>query len=47
MGAAAPKPPHVIHPYSKLWGVLAFSHELVGEETYILITDNLLERMHP
>jgi len=27
MGAAAPKPPHAIHPRSKLWGILAFSHE--------------------
>jgi len=27
MGAAAPKPPHAIHPHSKLWGILAFSHE--------------------
>jgi len=27
MGAAAPKLPHAIHPHSKLWGILAFSHE--------------------
>ena len=27
MGAAAPKPPHAIHPHSKLWDILAFSHE--------------------
>jgi len=27
MGSAAPKPPHAIHPHSKLWGILAFSHE--------------------
>jgi len=30
MGAAAPKPPHAIHPHSKLWGILAFSHEKDG-----------------
>jgi len=27
MGAAAPKPPLAIPPYSKLWGFLAFSRE--------------------
>jgi len=30
MGAAAPKPPHAIHPHSKLWGILAFSYERWG-----------------
>jgi len=31
MGAAAPKPPLAIPPHSKLWGFLAFSHEIVQE----------------
>jgi len=36
MGAAAPKPPHAIHPHSKLWGILAFSHEC----RYLRFLDN-------
>ena len=36
MGAAAPKPPHAIHPHSKLWGILAFSHELRWGDQVIL-----------
>jgi len=31
MGAAAPKPPHAIHPHSKLWCILAFSHETCAQ----------------
>jgi hypothetical protein len=37
MGVAVPKPPLAIHPHSKLWDFLAFSHE----KGWGFLSDNL------